>query len=71
MNNFEEMLAQAPSGSDYAALERIARTLELACRDRRTIFVIGNEGSASTSAHFVNDLLMGALERRSSARRGE
>lgn len=45
---------------DFDVLAAIADTLESACREDRTIFCIGNGGSAATASHFVTDLAWAA-----------
>lgn len=45
---------------DCEAIDRVGRVLENAREDGRTIFVIGNGGSASTASHFANDFGFGA-----------
>ena len=49
-------LLQALDPSEAA---RIADILDDACRQRRTIFCIGNGGSAATASHFATDLTWG------------
>jgi D-sedoheptulose 7-phosphate isomerase len=44
---------------DYAAIERVGCLLEDARREGRTIFLVGNGGSAATASHFVCDLSLG------------
>jgi len=44
---------------DFAAIERVGGRLEAARRAGRTIFLIGNGGSAATASHFANDLALG------------
>jgi phosphoheptose isomerase len=41
---------------DQSQLSAIEERLFLAWRERRTVFVMGNGGSASTASHFVSDL---------------
>ena len=43
----------------YATLTRVAETLLECQRDDRTIFVLGNGGSAATASHFACDLAKG------------
>jgi D-sedoheptulose 7-phosphate isomerase len=43
----------------YAAITRVAETLLDCQRDDRTIFVLGNGGSAATASHFACDLAKG------------
>ena len=41
---------------DPVAIEQVVETLENARCERRTIFIIGNGGSAATASHMANDL---------------
>jgi len=45
---------------DVAAIDRVGRLLETARRQGRTIFIVGNGGSAATASHFACDLALGA-----------
>jgi D-sedoheptulose 7-phosphate isomerase len=45
------------------AVERVAETLDQACRRGRTVFCVGNGGSAATASHFATDLTWGRRER--------
>lgn len=45
---------------DTAAIEKIATVLEEARRDGRTIYFVGNGGSAATASHFATDFAQGA-----------
>lgn len=51
-----ERVASMLRGVDIGAVERVAQALRRARDDGATVYVAGNGGSASTSAHFVNDL---------------
>jgi D-sedoheptulose 7-phosphate isomerase len=44
---------------DYAAIERVGRLLEEARFHGRTIFLVGNGGSAATASHAACDLSLG------------
>jgi DNA-binding MurR/RpiR family transcriptional regulator len=44
---------------DVAAIDRVVEALLAARADDRTIFVLGNGGSAATASHLANDLAMG------------
>jgi len=44
---------------DYAAIDRVGRLLEDARHRGRTIFIVGNGGSAATASHFACDLSLG------------
>jgi D-sedoheptulose 7-phosphate isomerase len=44
---------------DHEAIERVGALLEQARQNGRTVFVIGNGGSASTASHVANDLGLG------------
>jgi len=50
-----ELLAQL----DCEAVEHVGEIFERARLDNRTIFLIGNGGSAATASHFANDLGLG------------
>jgi D-sedoheptulose 7-phosphate isomerase len=44
---------------DVGRLEELAQVLETARADDRTVFLIGNGGSAATASHWANDLMLG------------
>jgi D-sedoheptulose 7-phosphate isomerase len=44
---------------DYAAIDRVGRLLEDARHRGRTIFIVGNGGSAATASHLACDLSLG------------
>jgi D-sedoheptulose 7-phosphate isomerase len=44
---------------DYAAIDRVGGVLEDARQRGRTIFIVGNGGSAATASHFACDLSLG------------
>ena len=47
---------------DFAALEELALALERARRDGRTVYLVGNGGSAATASHWANDLMIGTRD---------
>ncbi len=56
---YGRLLAQLLAELDYDAVERVAGAFDVARRAGRTIFLLGNGGSATTASHFVNDLAHG------------
>jgi len=54
---YVEQLAITLSALDFDAVMRCIDRLDRARREERTVFVIGNGGSASTASHMANDLL--------------
>jgi D-sedoheptulose 7-phosphate isomerase len=56
---YAEHLATLLSGLDVEAVERVGIAFETARRAGRTIFLLGNGGSAATASHFANDLGFG------------
>lgn len=44
---------------DYISIGKVLDVLDIARQDERTIFFIGNGGSAATASHFANDLAIG------------
>ena len=52
-------MSQLLAGLDLGALERIVNELEDARKNGKTVFIIGNGGSASTASHMANDLGFG------------
>ncbi|MGE3342174.1 MAG: SIS domain-containing protein [Vicinamibacterales bacterium] len=52
-------LSQLLHELDCDAIEEVARAFERARLEQRTIFLIGNGGSAATASHFANDLGLG------------
>lgn len=56
-----ESVAQAARQVDTAAVEACIDCLEAAYRDGRSVFVIGNGGSAAAASHLAQDLSKGAL----------
>jgi len=49
-------LKQAIDGLDLEALEPVIELLQEAKRERRTVYVVGNGGSAATASHLASDL---------------
>jgi D-sedoheptulose 7-phosphate isomerase len=58
-SRYVSYLTQLLGQLDGEAIERIGRIFESARQAQRTIFLIGNGGSASTASHFANDLGFG------------
>jgi D-sedoheptulose 7-phosphate isomerase len=56
---YASYVAELLADLDCAAIQRVGDRLEEARRAGRTIFVLGNGGSASTASHFANDLGVG------------
>jgi D-sedoheptulose 7-phosphate isomerase len=54
---------------DCEAIGRVGQVLEDARRSNRTIFILGNGGSASTASHLANDLGLGPRHRGGKAYR--
>ncbi len=52
-------LAKLCQGLDLKALDAFRKHLQEARREQRTVFVIGNGGSAATASHMANDLGFG------------
>jgi D-sedoheptulose 7-phosphate isomerase len=52
-------IADLLEGLDYSAIERVGRLLEDARYHGRTIFLVGNGGSAATASHAACDLSLG------------
>ena len=52
-------VARLAAELDFAALEELAGILEQARRAGRTVYLIGNGGSAATASHWANDLMLG------------
>lgn len=57
---YRERLAELLEAMDAGAFDRAVEALDAARQEGRTIFVIGNGGSAAAAAHLVNDLVAGA-----------
>lgn len=62
-------LADLLAELDCEAIERVGRLFEETRLNGRTIFLIGNGGSASTASHFANDLGLGTRVRGGKAYR--
>ena len=60
VRRYAEYLAGLLRRLDTAAVEKIATVLEEARRDGRTIYFVGNGGSAATASHFATDFAQGA-----------
>ncbi len=56
IREYIDRLEQGLREINPVAIERVVETLENARRERRTIFIIGNGGSAATASHMANDL---------------
>ena len=54
---------------DFAALEELAKVLEAARATGRTVYLIGNGGSAATASHWANDLMLGTRDGKGRALR--
>ena len=55
-NRYFDYLSTVIKSTDFAALEKIEAEFEEARRTRRTVFVVGNGGSATTASSMANDL---------------
>ena len=53
---FLEQVTRTLAQLDRSALDAVQDRLFQAWRERRTVFVMGNGGSASTASHFAADL---------------
>ncbi len=63
--NFEEYTSyfnQSLASLDHAEISRLLEILIDAYENDRTVFVIGNGGSAANASHFANDLAKGTLQ---------
>ncbi len=56
ITDYIDRLAGGLRRIDPAAIEAVVTALEAARREERTIFLIGNGGSAATASHMANDL---------------
>lgn len=56
---YAQYLSDLLANLDYDAVERVGNIFEAARRNGRTIFLLGNGGSAATASHFANDLGLG------------
>lgn len=58
---YSQYLSNLLSNLDYDAIEKVARLILERSRQGKTLFLIGNGGSAATASHFANDFSHGAL----------
>ena len=56
VKEYIDRLAEGLRQIDPAAIEAIVKALDTARQEERTIFLIGNGGSAATASHMANDL---------------
>jgi len=54
--DYIDKLAQGLRAIDPAAIAEVVEALERARMEQRTLFIIGNGGSAATASHMANDL---------------
>ena len=54
-----QSLTDLMSDLDLIVVERVSETLNQACSRGRTVFCVGNGGSAATASHFATDLTWG------------
>ncbi len=64
LDKVRELLDELPEQSD-----RFVETLYRAFEEERTVFLVGNGGSAANASHFGQDLAKGTLESMSAKRR--
>ena len=57
---YNERLGEVLNTLDKDALARAAEAMDAARQTNKTLFIIGNGGSAAAAAHLVNDLVAGA-----------
>ncbi len=69
IRDYIDRLEQGLREINPVTIERVVETLENARRERRTIFIIGNGGSAATASHMANDLQKLASHSKSAAYR--
>ena len=69
IREYIDRLEQGLREINPVAIERVVETLENARQKRRTIFIIGNGGSAATASHMANDLQKLASQGKSLAYR--
>lgn len=62
-------LTDALSGVDTGAIEQLIDLLDRARSEDRTVYVIGNGGSAANASHFAQDLAKGTLSSPAAERR--
>lgn len=53
---YGEYISKLLQNLDYQAIEKVMQLLLERCKNGRTIFFIGNGGSAATASHFATDL---------------
>jgi D-sedoheptulose 7-phosphate isomerase len=53
--NYREQLADGLSELDPKAMDAFVKELERARRQKKTVFIMGNGGSAATASHIAND----------------
>ena len=58
---YTSCLSELLSNLDFQAIEKVTEIFETARSDGKTIFLIGNGGSAATSSHFAEDLALGTF----------
>lgn len=71
-NNFNQSVSKADFGARYLTylsdlinnldveiVERIIEQIERVCHQGKTLYLIGNGGSAATASHYANDLRIG------------
>ena len=63
IRGLKDVLDRIPLGP----VDEIVEAIELAQKERRQIFVIGNGGSAATASHMMNDLCKGTLGHKGDA----
>jgi D-sedoheptulose 7-phosphate isomerase len=56
-----DYLSSVIKGLDVSAIAAVTEKLDAVRRQKKTIFVVGNGGSAATAHHFVNDFGIGCL----------
>jgi D-sedoheptulose 7-phosphate isomerase len=63
IKGLKDVLDRIPLGP----IDEIVQAIELAQKERRQVFVIGNGGSAATASHMMNDLCKGTLGHKGDA----
>ena len=69
IREYIDRLEQGLRKINPVAIEQVVETLENARRERRTLFIIGNGGSAATASHMANDLQKLASQGKGAAHR--
>lgn len=59
--NYLDYLSALLKGLDVTAIAAVIEKLDAARWQKKTIFIVGNGGSAATAHHFVNDFGIGCL----------